>query len=163
MYEEQTQEAKQIFSEVMLKSLQSAKDNYLEKNHMNEKFVYIDLYVLRDEEVVLGFDDLVKEVNVLSESLETDIKEFVHVSYDYGYFEPKIEKCIDSEKVLTNLKEELVLQLSNIEPYGYVPSQYWYSKVQRVQSVQELGKYVDGDLEAFVMKYAEDWESQKEM
>ncbi|MEB7954610.1 hypothetical protein [Enterococcus faecalis] len=40
MYEEQTQEAKQIFSEVMLKSLQSAKDNYLEKNQMNEKFVY---------------------------------------------------------------------------------------------------------------------------
>ncbi|HFZ4623796.1 hypothetical protein [Enterococcus faecalis] len=163
MYEEQTQEAKQIFSEVMLKSLQAAKDNYLEKNHMNEKFVYIDLYVLRDEEVALGFDDLVKEVNVLSESLETDIKEFVHVSYDSGYFEPKIEKSIDSEKVLTNLKEELVLQLSNIEPYGYVSSQYWYSKVQRVQSVQELGKYVDGDLEAFVMKYAEDWESQKEM
>ncbi|EGO2713080.1 hypothetical protein IDE33_002623 [Enterococcus faecalis] len=163
MYEEQTQEAKQIFSEVMLKSLQSAKENYLEKNGINEKFVYIDLYVLRDEEVSLGFDDLLKEVNVLSESLETDINEFVHVSYDYTYFEPKIEKLVDLEKVLTNLKEELVLQLSNTEPYGYVPSQYWYSKVQRVQSVQELGKYVDGDLEAFVMKYAEDWESQKEM
>ncbi|MFG5502033.1 hypothetical protein ACFJYO_16720, partial [Enterococcus faecalis] len=79
-----------------------------------------DLYVIRDEEVSLGFDDLVKEVNVLSESLEVDIKEYVHVSYDYSYFVIKFERYIDLEKVLSNLKEELVLQLSNMEPYGYV-------------------------------------------
>ncbi|MDN3201720.1 hypothetical protein P0E66_11340 [Enterococcus faecalis] len=163
MYEEQTQEAKQIFSEVMLKSLQKAKDVYLEKNCLNEKFVFIDLHVLRDEEVSLGFDDLIKEVNVLSKSLEADIKEFVYVSYDYGYFVPKFERFIDLEKVRTTLKEELVLQLSNTVPYGYVSSQYWYSKVQRVQSISELGKYVDDNLEAFVIKYAEDWESQTEM
>ncbi|MBT2155141.1 hypothetical protein [Enterococcus faecalis] len=162
MNEEQTQEAKQIFSEVMLKSLQLGLDVYLEENHIKAKFVFIDLHVIRDEEVSLGFDDLVKEVNVLSESLEVDIKEYVHVSYDYSYFVTKIERYIDLEKILSNLKEELVLQLSNMEPYGYVPSQFWYSKVQRVQSVQELSDYVDGNLEAFVMKYAENWELEKE-
>ncbi|MDU7646481.1 MAG: hypothetical protein E7K22_11570 [Enterococcus faecalis] len=162
MNEEQTQEAKQIFSEIMLKSLQSAFDVYLEENHIKAKFVFVDLYVIRDEEVSLGFDDLVKEVNVYSESLEVDIKEYVHVSYDYLYFVTKFERYIDLEKILSNLKEELVLQLSNTEPYGYVPSQYWYSKVQRVQSVQELSDYVDGNLEAFVMKYAENWELEKE-
>jgi len=99
---------------------------------------------------------------VYSESLEVDIKEYVHVSYDYLYFVTKFERYIDLEKILSNLKEELVLQLSNTEPYGYVPSQYWYSKVQRVQSVQELSDYVDGNLEAFVMKYAENWELEKE-
>lgn len=65
--------------------------------------------------------------------------------------------------MVSSSQEELVLQLSNTVPYGYVSIQYWYSKVQRVQSISELGKYVDDNLEAFVIKYAEDWESQIEM
>lgn len=157
------QEVRNFFERALRIKIEEALENFLEVNQASRKFVSTDVEQLTAEETELGLDDLLAELADSTQSLEEDVRDYVDENYDFDYFVVKFDRLLDLEKIRTDLQEELVLRLSNTEPYGYVSSRYWYSRVRQVDSINLLSRFVDSDLEVFVTDYAENWASEKEV
>jgi len=144
----------------------AAYEMFLEENSISHNMIENQGVVdpITDEQADLCFDEFMEESKGTSEDEMRDkIQEYVKETFDYEFLVMKVEEEIDTEKILEDLREELVLFLINTEPYGSAPREYWYNQSRQVHEIKELADYADTDgVHLFVDKYAPDWAEEVE-
>lgn len=151
------------FRRVISEEVKTAYEIFVEENAIPQKLASKNQDIISqvtDEQTDLGFHDFIQKRDDISENeINEQIRDYVNDNYDNNFFMVKIEEKINQDQLREELTEELVLNLTNTEPYNVVPREYWYSQARRVSTIKELAEYTNTDgLEAFTEKYATDWE-----
>lgn len=153
---------RELFRRNILEKVQEAFQVYLDENAVPKKLVSHQdtTFQITEEQVDLAFEDFMEQLDENPEAeVQDQLKEYVNEQYDIDFFIVKIEEKLDVEQMQEELREELLLLLSNTEPYSVVPREYWYRQALKVQNIEELAKYTaEENLEIFTDKYAPEWE-----
>lgn len=153
-------EIRTIFSKQVEEKIEEHLENYLLATGIPSKFVpRVIVDSLVSQYTTFDFDDFLKNCENRDEAdVRTNALYYCNESYKYDLLQKEFDNKMNLEQIRLDLQDELVLMLTNTEPYGYAPRSYWDTRVRKVESVRELGKFIENDLESFIGKYASSWQ-----
>ena len=108
----------------------------------------------------LSVEELIAEYPDLSEeNINNRVTEYVLENFDQDFLMSSIDQELNKDSIRNRLVNNIVLILYNMEPYGKAPAGYWLEQVKKIQTIEELGGYIEeANYDELVEEYAEDWQ-----
>lgn len=160
--EEIRNQAENVIRDRLTEKAEETVDAYLQNKGV--KPLYLNRAEVEHKVVYSLLDSAIDEfMEVYPKTTEAtvidDAREYVDENYDDSFMYNQVEHFVDEDEIKENMADDLVLTVENTDPYGNVDnSTYWRNAANRVQNLEEMQTYINGEVAIFVERYAPDWE-----